>query len=172
MELIKEVILVEGKNDSKKIKKIFPNIETFETNGYDITKSKINLIKKINEARGIVCFLDPDRVGKRIRDILIKEIPNLKHAFITIDDIDSNSKKKGIAEAREDSIKKALNNLFSPLEEKPKISWEEYLLLNLNTKKKRLEVCNKLNIPYYNHKQLFNILIILNISFNDLINKD
>ncbi|MGL5591630.1 MAG: ribonuclease M5 [Mycoplasmoidaceae bacterium] len=172
MELIKEVILVEGKNDSKKIKKIFPNVETFETNGYDITKSKINLIKKINESRGIICFLDPDRVGKKIRDILIKEIPNLKHAFITIDDIDSKSRKKGIAEAKDDSIKKALNNFFSPMNEKPKISWNEYLSLNLNSKEKRLEICNKLNIPYYNHKQLFNILMMLNISCEDLKNKD
>ncbi|MGL5246017.1 MAG: ribonuclease M5 [Mycoplasmoidaceae bacterium] len=172
MKIIKEVILVEGKNDSKKIKKIFPNIETFETNGYDITKQKINLIKKINDTRGIICFLDPDRVGKKIRDILIKEIPNLKHAFITIDDIDSKSEKKGIAEAKDDSIKKALNNFFYPLEEKPKISWEEYLSLDLNTKEKRLELCNKLEIPYYNHKQLFNILNIINISYENLKNKD
>ena len=91
MSAIKEVILVEGKNDTKKVKKIFPNVETFETNGYDITKPKINLIKKINETRGIICFLDPDRVGKRIRDILIKEIPDLNPAFITINDIVSQS---------------------------------------------------------------------------------
>ncbi|MGL4617156.1 MAG: ribonuclease M5 [Mycoplasmoidaceae bacterium] len=168
MKNIKEVILVEGKNDSKKIKKIFPNIETFETNGYDITESKINLIKKINETRGIICFLDPDRVGKKIRDILIKEIPNLNHAFITIDDIDSKSKKKGIAEAKDDSINKALNNFFSPLEKLSKISWEEYLSLGLNSKEKRLDICNKLNIPYYNHKQLFNILNIININYEDL----
>lgn len=171
MIFIKEVILVEGKNDSKKIKKIFPNIETFETNGYDITESKINLIKKINESRGVICFLDPDRMGKKIRDILIKEIPNLKHAFITLDDINSKSKKKGIAEAKDDSIKRALNNFFSPLENKSIINWDEYLLLNLNTKEKRLKICKKLNIPYYNHKQLFNILKIINISYEDLKNK-
>ena len=41
MSPIKEVILVEGKNDTKKVKKIFPNVETFETNGYDITKPKL-----------------------------------------------------------------------------------------------------------------------------------
>ena len=172
MSPIKEVILVEGKNDTKKVKKIFPNVETFETNGYDITKPKINLIKKINETRGIICFLDPDRVGKRIRDILIKEIPDLKHAFITINDIDSKSLKKGIAEARDDPIRDALNNFFSPLEGRPKITWDEYLLLNLSTKDKRLKVCNKLNIPYYNHKQLFNILKIISISYKDLKNKE
>ena len=80
MSPIKEVILVEGKNDTKKVKKIFPNVETFVTNRYDITKPKINVIKKINETRGIICFLDPDRVGKRIRDILIKEIPDKSEA--------------------------------------------------------------------------------------------
>ena len=91
---IKEEILVEGKNDTKEGKKIFPNVETVETNRNDITKPKINLIKKINATRGIKSFPDPDRVGKRIRDILIKEIPDLKHAFITINDIDSKSLKK------------------------------------------------------------------------------
>ena len=85
---------MEGKDDTKKVKKIFPNVETFETNGYDITEPIINLIKKSNETRGIICFVDPDRVGKRIRDIVLTAITDLKHASITINDIDSKSLKK------------------------------------------------------------------------------
>ena len=44
---IKEVILGEGKNDTKKVNKIFPNVETIETNGYDITNPKIQLVHLI-----------------------------------------------------------------------------------------------------------------------------
>ncbi len=168
MKRIKEVVIVEGKNDSSKIKKIFPNIETFETNGFNLDKKKINLIKEINIKRGIICFLDPDDMGKKIRNILIKEFPNSKQAFISLNDINKKSKKKGIAEANDDAIINALNNLFS-LEDKPNnITWEKYLLLNLNTKNKRIKICDKLNIPYYNHKQLFNILKIIGIEFNEL----
>ena len=140
MSRFKEVILVEGKNDTNKVKKILPNVETYETNGYDNTKPKINLIKKINVTRAIICFLDPDGVGNRTTDIFIKEIPALKHALITINHIHSTSLKNGIAEARDDSTRDALNNFFCPLEEKPKITWDEYLLLNLCTKDKRLKV--------------------------------
>ena len=66
-------------------------------------------------------------------------MPAVEHSFISICDIDAKSVEKGIAEAGEGSIRDPLNNVFSTLEEKPKITWDEYLLLNLNTKDKRLK---------------------------------
>ncbi|MGL4647134.1 MAG: ribonuclease M5 [Mycoplasmoidaceae bacterium] len=168
MKIHKEIILVEGKNDTQKIKRIFPNAETIETNGYDLTKDKIELIKKINSERGIICFLDPDRVGKKIRDVLIKEIPNLTHAFISLDDIKEKSKKMGVAEADDLAIKNALTNLFTDQSFVNDFSWDQYLSLNLNNKIKRIALCKKLKIPYYNHKQLFNILKIIGMNYNQL----
>ena len=97
------------------------------------------------------------------RDFLIKDIPDVTLASIIIKDIDPKSLTIGIAEAGDESIRDALNIFFSPLEEKPKITWDEYLLLNLSTKDNRLKVCNKLNIHYYKHKQLFNIIKIKRI---------
>ena len=81
--MIKEVIVVEGANDTKRLKSFF-DVETIETHGLGLKKETIELIKKINESRGVILFLDPDSPGEKIRNRLNSEIPNLKNAFINV----------------------------------------------------------------------------------------
>lgn len=160
------VIIVEGKTDTIKLKSIFPNIETIETNGFDLTNEIINMIKIVKKDKEVICFLDPDGPGNRIRSRIIKEIPDIKHAFIDIKLI--KSKKIGVAEANAADIKKSLENLITFTEHKSTISWKDYLDLELNTKVRRKKICNFLKIPLFNHKQLFNILNMLSQTKEDI----
>ncbi|QZX49010.1 ribonuclease M5 [Mycoplasma sp. E35C] len=156
--LINEIIIVEGKTDTVKLKSIF-NCETIETNGSEISLEKINLIKQASLTKGVILFLDPDYQGKKIRDRLIKELTVFKEVFIDIKDL-KHSKKKGVAEADNQLILEAFKNLISvdKNNETQTLSWEDYLSLNLNTKKLRLELCEKLKIPYCNNKSLYRYL--------------
>lgn len=169
----KTIIVVEGKTDTVKLKSIFPYIETIETNGFAINNKIINLIKQTSLENDVICFLDPDGPGNRIRNIIIKSIPNIKHAFI--DNKKINSKKIGIAEADDEDIKESLNNLIQFKNNDQTITWNEYLELNLNTKLKRQVICDYFKIPLFNHKQLFNILNLMNINIDkikDILNNE
>ena len=79
--MIKEVIVVEGQNDTKRLKTFF-DCETIETHGLGLNKETIEFIKQMQEKRGIILFLDPDSPGEKIRNRLNSEIPDLKNAFI------------------------------------------------------------------------------------------
>ena len=65
--MIKEVIVVEGVNDTKRLKSFF-GVDTIETHGLGLKKETIELIKKINDKRGVILFLDPDTPGEKIRN--------------------------------------------------------------------------------------------------------
>ena len=166
--IIKQIIVVEGKTDTSKLQNLFDNIQTFETHGQQLNKKMINTLKQINSTRGIICFLDPDGPGKLIRQKIINSIPNCQHAFIDKKDMVAKSKKIGIAEATPEAIKEALKNVLTFIPNNESISWSQYLDLNLNNKLRRITICNHLKIDYYNHKQLFKILNYLNKNFLEI----
>ena len=64
--MIRELIVVEGKNDTKRLKSFF-DVDTIETHGMGLGKETIELIRKANEKRGVILFLDPDTPGEKIR---------------------------------------------------------------------------------------------------------
>ena len=78
---IKEVIVVEGKNDTNHLKEYF-EVDTIETNGLGLSKNTIELIKNINSKRGVILLLDPDTPGEKIRKRINDSLPNLKNAFL------------------------------------------------------------------------------------------
>ncbi len=162
------VIIVEGKTDTIKLKKIFPNIETIETNGFAINSEIISLIQQATKTSDVICFLDPDGPGKKIRQTIISAIPNIKHAFIDIDLL-RGKKKIGIAEANDQDIINALENLIEFKEKNNSISWDKYIDLNLNNKAKRKVVCDHFKIPLFNHKQLFKVLNMINVTYEDIL---
>lgn len=164
---IKEVVVVEGKSDSAKLKSIF-DVSTIETNGMALTKNKIEEIKKVANDVGVILFLDPDGPGEKIRKKLIQHIPNSYNCFINKNDIIGKRKKIGIAEASVESIVEAFKSIKKFNSDLSSITWSDYLKLDLDNKDKRIKVCKKLGISYCNHKQLFRRLNMLGITFNDL----
>ncbi|MYL51601.1 ribonuclease M5 [Halobacillus litoralis] len=78
---IKEVIVVEGKDDTARIKSAV-DADTIETNGSAIDESVLDQIKHAQDKRGVIIFTDPDYPGERIRHIVSQHVPACKHAFL------------------------------------------------------------------------------------------
>ncbi|MBQ2139001.1 MAG: toprim domain-containing protein, partial [Erysipelotrichaceae bacterium] len=83
--MIKELIVVEGVNDTKRLQSFF-DVDTIETHGMGLNKETIELVRQANEKRGVILFLDRDAPGEKIRKRLNEAIPGLKNAFVKKED--------------------------------------------------------------------------------------
>ncbi|MDR3329803.1 MAG: ribonuclease M5 [Mycoplasmataceae bacterium] len=163
---IKEVIVVEGKTDTAKLKSLL-DVDTIETNGSYLSKETIELVKLASKHRGVILFLDPDGPGESIRRKLENTLINFKQAFINKADI-KHTKKIGIAEASDQSIINALSSVitFSKIHES--LTREEYLALNLSTKSKRKIVADYYRVSESNNKQLFKRLNMMGVTYDEV----
>ena len=172
---IKEIIVVEGRDDTNRVKEAI-DCDTFETNGSALTKKKIERLIFLEKTRGLIVLTDPDYAGKRIRNIIEKNIPTAKHAYISNKKAVDSKGKIGIEAASKEDIIKALENYYTPMiEVKNDITNDLLLELGLvggNTSKiLREELCERLNIGYTNAKQLLNKLNMYNISCERLLDE-
>lgn len=164
-------VVVEGKTDAAKLKNIFPNIETIITNGSALTKETISLIAQVAKTNEVVIFTDPDGPGKKIRQTIIENVPNVKNVFIEKANA-TDGKKVGVAQASNNDILMAFENVKEFVKENKSITWEEFVSLGLNglgdSKQKRIHLCKSLNIEYANAKTLFKWLNMMNKTKGDL----
>ena len=79
---MQDIIIVEGVHDEIKIKSVYPTAECIITNGSEISKETIKLIKTLALSHNIIIFTDPDSPGERIRKIVQEAVPNAKQAFL------------------------------------------------------------------------------------------
>ena len=129
-EKIDALIVVEGKSDVALLSNYF-DCEFVTTNGSDIPASTIEYLKEAKaNGKNIIVLTDPDSPGKRIRDVLDQNIPNLKHAFIEKKFAVKNG-KVGVAECDIDEIKRSLENLYQnkPVEN-PRLCMDELSKIN------------------------------------------
>ena len=168
--MIKEVIVVEGKNDTRRLQAFF-DVDTIETHGLGLKKETIDFIRKVNEERGVILFLDPDHPGEKIRNAINEAIPNLKNAFILKED-GRTKKKVGIEHASREVLEEALNNLLTYTEEKESLSLEDYYLLGLNgsddSASKRDRIAKAFHTGKGNAKTLFKRLNMLGLTYEEL----
>ena len=168
--MIKEVIVVEGVNDTKRLKSFF-DVDTIETHGLGLNKSTIELIKEINSKRGVILFLDPDTPGEKIRNRLNSEIPNLKNAFVLKEDA-RTSKKVGVEHASKQILEEALNNLVTYAECKESLSEDEFYELGLkgneNSINKRDLVSKTFHLGKCNGKTMFKRINMLGLTYDDI----
>ena len=170
MSVIREVIVVEGVNDSKRIKMFF-DADTIETHGLGLNRETIELIRLANEKRGVILFLDPDHPGEKIRQRLNEEIPGLKNAFIMKED-GRTKKKVGIEHASREVLSEALNHLLSHGEWKDSLSREEFYELGLQGDRdstgRREIIARRCHLGHCNAKTLFRRLNMLGITAEEL----
>lgn len=115
MEKVREVIVVEGKSDSVKIKQAV-HADTIETNGSAINQDTLTLIQHAQRKRGVIIFTDPDYPGDRIRSIIEEAVPGCKHAFLQQKQARSKKKKDvslGIEHASIQDIREALDGVYA-----------------------------------------------------------
>ncbi|MBR3251238.1 MAG: ribonuclease M5 [Erysipelotrichaceae bacterium] len=168
--MIKELIVVEGKNDTKRLQSFF-DVETIETHGLGLNRQTIELVKEANEKRGVILFLDPDTPGEKIRKKLNDEIPNLKNAFILKED-GRTSRKVGIEHASKEVLEEALNNLITYTDSKSSISMQEFYQLGLSgnddSALRREKVYRHFHLGKCNGKTLFKRLNMLGIDKDEI----
>lgn len=159
--MIKEVIVVEGKDDITAVKSAI-DCEVIATSGFGYGKKLIDTLKQIEKRCGIIIFTDPDYMGKKIRRDLAKEFPNAKHAFLP----QKKALKKGdigVENASKEDIVKALTDARATIVAEKEIYTKEELLryglvMGENSAILRGKVSDILGIGYGNGKQFLNRL--------------
>jgi len=114
--MIKEVIVVEGKDDISAVKKAV-DAEVIAVNGYGINQDSMNKIREAAKRTGVIILTDPDHAGERIRRMIAKRVPDAKHAYIMREEGTKNG-NVGVENADKESIIRALENAKAVVEEK------------------------------------------------------
>ena len=165
------VLVVEGKSDVSFLSN-YLDAEFVITNGSDIPSSTIEYLKEVSLTKKIYVLTDPDSPGKRIRDVLDQNIPNLNHCFISKEQAIKNG-KVGVAESNIDEVLEALKNAITVDKTKTKtITTQDLYDLGLigqnNSNELRELVSKKLHLGFCNGKTLLKRLNYLMISKEDL----
>lgn len=154
--MIKETIVVEGKNDAVAIKRAV-DADVIITSGFGITSETLKLIRIAQDKNGVIVLTDPDFMGEKIRKIIDDRIYGIKHAFIPKEEAQKDG-DIGVENASPESI---LNALFMArceiTEERLEFTIKDLLENNLtgnpNAADNRNKVGKILGIGYTNAKQ-------------------
>ena len=79
--MIREVIVVEGKDDQAAVKKAV-DAEVIITNGLGIQEETIERIANAQRRTGVIILTDPDFPGEKIRKLISQRVPGCKHAYL------------------------------------------------------------------------------------------
>lgn len=170
MKKIKEVIVVEGKDDTKQIEKAV-NADTYETNGSALSAADIARLKKLQASRGLIVFTDPDFNGERVRKMISQAIPGVKHAFIRRDQgVPTEAHGSlGVEHADPEVIQAALANVYTE-EEQAAAQYSRHdlaavgLLSGKGARTRRERLGQILGIGYGNGKQLLHRLNLFRVA--------
>ena len=168
--MFKEVIIVEGRDDTRRLREIYPEITTFETGGSALDDQKLMQIKTLQESRGVIVFTDPDYPGQKIRQEIADAIPEAKHAYLNKNDArGKNGKGLGVEHANKEVIIAALDSAMTPVNNKEEHISQAFLLkhnliAHSSSKTKREHLAEHLGIGYVNGKQLRNRLNMFGIT--------
>lgn len=159
--MIKETIVVEGKNDAAAVRKAV-DAEIIITSGFGINGRILTLIRKAQERNGVIVLTDPDFMGEKIRRIVSGKVAGVKHAFVPREEA-TLEKDIGVENASPESIKRALETARAEVKEKEKVfSVEDIACRGLTGQKDSAELRAKLGaalgIGYANAKQLLHRL--------------
>lgn len=106
--MIKEIIVVEGRDDVTAVKKAV-DAELIAVGGFGINKKVIDKIKEAQRRQGVIVLTDPDFAGEKIRRIISKRVANIKHAYISQKD-GLKDGDIGVENASPEVIREALKN--------------------------------------------------------------
>lgn len=168
------VVVVEGKDDTIRLKQFFPGIETMETNGAEVSSTMLEEVKQLSKKREIIIFTDPDFNGERIRRLVSRAVPTAKQAFITRKEGRPPKKGQslGVEHASKEALTRALSDLHEVKPQKSDLSMKAYRELGLamgpNARKLREQVGNRLRLGYGNGKTFYHRLLTFGVSLAEL----
>lgn len=154
--MIKEVIVVEGRDDITAVKRAV-DAEIIAVGGFGINAKVIARIKEAQKRQGVIVLTDPDFAGDKIRRIIAKRVQGIKHAYITQnegikgDDI-------GVENASPEAILRALNSAKCEVKEKrEEFNIQDLVFFKLTgdtrAKERRDALGKELGIGYCNSNQ-------------------
>lgn len=160
-KLIKEVIVVEGKDDITAVKRAV-DAEMIATGGFGFPKGVMERIKEAQRRRGVIIFTDPDFAGEKIRKTITNEVKGCKHAFLPREEAIKGD-NIGIENASVESIIMALSKVRTETYEKRDEFTKTDLIRNgligeNASSYKRDKIGKILGIGYGNAKQFLNRL--------------
>lgn len=170
--MIKEIIVVEGRDDTTAIKRAV-EADTIETGGSAINSRTIQRIALAQERRGVIIFTDPDHAGERIRKIIANKVPGCKHAFVP--EADATRKGDiGVENASPEAIRHALARVHTSYEgAQSLIDIEDLmqagLMVHSDAVARRMAMGNILGIGYCNGKQFLKRLAIFQITRDEFV---
>ena len=165
------ILVVEGKSDVAFLSN-YIDAEFVTTNGSETSKDTIEYLKEASKTKEIYVLTDPDSPGKRIRDVLDANIPNLKHCFISKENSIKHN-KVGVAEGDINEILESLSfALVTNKENVGNLTMNDLVELGLSgtadSLQKRELVSLKLHIGFCNSKTFLKRLNYLGISKEEL----
>lgn len=160
-EMIREVIIVEGKNDVRAVKNAV-DAECIMTHGHGFSEDFLDTLEEIEKRRGLIILTDPDYAGKKIRKRIKERIPTAKDAYIDRN-LASKAGDIGIENCRPEWIQTALNRARATLTEKREVfSMDDLLRCGLvgasGSKERRIALAQALGIGYGNARRLLAML--------------
>lgn len=166
---IKEIIVVEGKADTCRLKEVFPGINTIETRGSAIDKKTLDLIAEAQRKCGVIIFTDPDYQGEKIRKIINNYVDNCKNAYMKKEKaIDFQKHKVGIEHCNKEDIIEALACITKINRNESNIQYQDLMELKLigNKDSQRLReyISDTLHLGYNNAKQFYKKIKKFNIT--------
>lgn len=169
---IKEVIIVEGKNDTNTLQ-CYLDCDTIETHGTHIGKEVLKQIQLAQAKRGVIVFTDPDYPGEKIRTIINQNVLGCKHAFIEKNKA-KTTKKVGVEHATKADIIEALQHVMTYIDNfNETISHDDFIALGLNGQAgscaKRAKLATRLHLGKPNAKTLWKRLNMLQLTSEDIV---
>lgn len=156
--MLKEVIVVEGKQDIQAVKRAV-EAECIATGGFGLGPQVLERICQASSRRGVIILTDPDSAGERIRRYLSSRFPEARHAFIPREEAQAEG-DIGVENASPDSIRAALARVRT-VEWQPQtlFSWHDMLQAGLtaasDAAQRRARLGAALGIGYANAKTFF-----------------
>lgn len=163
--LPQEVIIVEGRDDTKRLIETFgPSIKTIETNGSALDQATIERIRQAHQQYGAIVFTDPDYAGQRLRRKIRQAVPDIKEAHLSQAQTTAPQAghSLGIEHAKPETIRQALASLATPQVQAPvqamtmKDLWDLHLVGHDQAAYYRQRVADHFNLGHLNAKQLIN----------------
>ena len=168
--VINALIVVEGTTDVSLLTS-FLDAEIVTTNGSDVPRETIDYILEASKRKDVIVLTDPDYPGKRIRDVLDRHIPNLKHAYIPKEKAIKHH-KVGVAESDKETILDALSHITITKSPTPgNLTYSDLLELKLvgeNSGVNKENVEAHFHLGYGNGKTLLKRLNAMNIDRKQL----
>lgn len=168
-----QVFVVEGKNDIKVVKSVFPESICIKTNGLGINKVTIDQLKVLEKDNEIIVITDPDGAGTKIRNIVLSEIPSSSFLDLPKDKCIKKNKVGLENLTKEEFLKilntcKLLNKAFLKCNNFSLSDLVELKLTGPKSRENKNKLHTLLGIYHFNAKQLLNFLNNSNYSKEQL----